>query len=69
MNNTKMKEYIVIDHRLKSKIESLFIIGECYMIKFKDLEDTFFFDTYSGLQEFVNTQDVKGFTIKKKRLF
>ena len=37
------------------------------MIKFKDLQDTFFFDTCSGIQEFVNIQACERFYDKELR--
>lgn len=66
INNT-----ILIDTRLKNKIESLMdssIDGnESYSVKFKDLNDTFWFNDQFKLQEFFNNQTVERFYDKELR--
>lgn len=46
---------IMIDRRMKSKIDSIYEYdnGAC-SIKFNDLNDTFWFNNRSDLQEFIN---------------
>ena len=52
-----MRASIIVDSRLKKNIESLYEYkgGSC-SIKFKDIDDTFWFDNREKLQEFVHVQ-------------
>ena len=63
-----MVNSIMIDTRLKNKIESMnmFDEGTC-CVKFKDLEDSFWFDNKEELQEFINEQDRERFYDKELR--
>ena len=58
-----MKEAVFIDTRLKSKIEYL---TNC-SVRFKDMDDTFWFETYEELQEFLSKQSVERFYDKELR--
>lgn len=49
-------ENVMIDRRLKRKVESLNEWKDAFSIKFKDLIDTFWFETVDQLQEFLNEQ-------------
>ncbi len=46
---------IVIDKRMKNKIESMYLYdkGVC-SVRFTDIEETFWFDSEGGLQEFLH---------------
>ena len=55
-----MRDYdttVIMDNRLKKNIESLYKYenGSC-SIKFKDINDTFWFNDKEELQDFVNNQ-------------
>jgi hypothetical protein len=56
---------ILIDARMKSKIESLMDWNNngqiCYSLKFKDIGDSFWFNDKNMLQEFFNNQSVERF--------
>ncbi|WP_125154526.1 hypothetical protein [Clostridium rectalis] len=55
MNKSNLK--VMIDSRLKKNIESLMIYENgCCSVKFKDIEDTFWFDKVEDLQEFMLIQ-------------
>ncbi|HCL4455202.1 TPA: hypothetical protein N2D10_003229 [Clostridium botulinum] len=55
MNKSNLK--VMIDSRLKKNIESLMTYENgCCSVKFKDIEDTFWFDTVGDLQEFMLSQ-------------
>jgi len=62
---------VMLDSRMNSKIEELIDLSQmdinCYSIKFKDLEDTFFFTTKFDLQEFLRKQEVERFYDKSLR--
>lgn len=67
-----MANSVMVDTRMKSKIESLMDLSEnknkqCYMVKFKDLQDAFFFGSKVEIQEFLNNQTVERFYDKKLR--
>lgn len=59
---------IIIDSRLKKNIESLYEYkgGSC-SVKFKDIDDTFWFNNYKELQEFVNNQAAERYYDKSLR--
>lgn len=59
---------IIIDSRLKKNIESLYEYkgGSC-LVKFKDIDDTFWFNNYKELQEFVNNQAAERYYDKSLR--
>ena len=59
---------VMVDTKLKNKIESMneYNKGVC-SIKFKDMDDTFWFNTKSELQEFLNKQSVERFWDKELR--
>ena len=59
---------IIIDSRLKKNIESLYEYkgGSC-SVKFKDIDDTFWFNNYKELQEFVNNQAAERYCDKSLR--
>lgn len=52
MNNN----IIVVDSRLRNKIESIYGGESWCSVKFKDLADTFWFNSVGELQEFLNVQ-------------
>lgn len=55
MNKSNLK--VMIDSRLKKNIKSLMTYkNDCYSVKFKDIEDTFWFDKIENLQEFMHSQ-------------
>ena len=59
---------IMIDSRLKSKIASKFEYeNNVYSIKFKDLEDTFWFKDKNDLYDFLNCQSRERFYDKSLR--
>lgn len=59
---------ILMDSRLKSKIEDCGEWNEnCYTVKFKDLDDAFFFSTQTELQLFLRNQEVERFYDKSLR--
>lgn len=63
---------VVIDRRLKSKIETIKDLSKddnntCYIVKFKDLEDSFYFESRDELQEFLHSQEVERFYDKSLR--
>lgn len=59
---------VSMDKRLKIKIESLIEWGnDVYSISFKDLNDTFWFNKKTDLQEFVKRQEVERFYDKQLR--
>ena len=62
---------ITIDSRLKSKIEELtdYSKGEnaCYMVRFKDLDDAFWFSNDSDLYKFMAEQVSERFYDKELR--
>lgn len=59
---------IMVDSKMKSKIESVNEFeGETCSIRFKDLEDTFWFKSIYDLQEFLNNQSVERFYDKSLR--
>lgn len=69
-----MKSSVMIDTRLKSKIEYLIDYSDlekqnnpCYSVEFKDLQDKFFFYDKNKLQEFLNIQTVERFYDKTLR--
>ena len=49
-------KYIVVNSKIKNKIESLKVLQGAYMIKFKDLTDVFLFNSLEQAQEFINVQ-------------
>lgn len=52
-----MKESIIIDSRLKKNIkEMMHYNNDCCSVKFKDLDDTFWFDNKYLLNNFLNNQ-------------
>lgn len=60
---------IVIDRRLKSKIEELAEWDEnVYYVRFKDLEDTFWFDDLNTLQDFLNQNSRERYYDKEVKL-
>lgn len=66
-----MKKSIIIDNRLKSKIESFSDWSKegnaSYSLKFKDIEDTFWFDNDTDLYNFLGKQIVERFYDKELR--
>lgn len=59
---------IFVDTRLKSKIENMIDYeNEVCSIKFKDLDDTFWFRNKVELQEFIRVQEVERFYEKELR--
>lgn len=62
---------ISIDKRLKSKIEELsdFSNGDnvCYSVRFKDVDDAFFFGSDAELYDFMNQQITERFYDKELR--
>lgn len=62
-----MKDGILIDTKLKSKIEDAYEMNGVYTIKFKDLQDAFWFDDKVDLQEFLNIQAKERYYDKKLR--
>ena len=59
---------VLVDSKLKRKIES--ISGKedvYYMVKFKDLDDTFWFSDYVEFQEFLNQQSRERYYDKEVR--
>lgn len=57
-----------VDSKMKSKIESLMEWeNDVYSIKFKDINDTFWFNDKITLQEFVRKQEVERFYDKSLR--
>lgn len=67
-----MKAKIIIDNRMKSKIEELIDCSEnenneCYSVRLKDIKDTFWFDDQGKLQEFLNNQTLERFYDKELR--
>lgn len=51
-----MTSSVMVDRKLKRKIESMEEFDGSYSVKFKDLVDTFWFNTADQLQEFLNVQ-------------
>lgn len=47
---------LIIDIKIKNKIESLTEFGGVYIVKFKGLIDTFWFESVEAVQEFMNVQ-------------
>ena len=46
---------IIIERKMKNKVESMYKHSDkAYSIKFKDLDDTFWFDSVVDLQDFLN---------------
>lgn len=63
-----MKKSILVDSRLKNKIETLHEFkNNCCSVKFTDLQDVFFFNDEYGLQEFLNIQARERFYDKELR--
>lgn len=67
-----MKNSVNIDSRLKSKILELMDLSPdentpCYCVKFKDLDDAFWFGDKIELQEFLHKQAVERFYEKELR--
>ena len=63
-----MNKSIIIDSRLKSKIEELMEWNEnYYSVKFKDLNDTFWFSDCIELQKFLHEQVSERFYDKSLR--
>jgi hypothetical protein len=66
-----MEKTILVDSRLKNKIETLMDCShdnnECYLVAFKDLEDSFWFDNITDIYEFLNKQTVERFYDKELR--
>ena len=58
---------IIIDIKLKNKIEAIEEISGAYVIKFNDLIDAFWFETTEQVQEFLNTQTKERFYDKELR--
>ena len=62
-----MLKNVMIDTRLKNKIETAYSIGGCYSIRFIDLVDTFWFNEIHELQDFLNIQSKERYYDKKIR--
>lgn len=63
-----MTTSVSVDTRLKSKIESMTEYNNgVYSINFKDIEDTFWFDSYEYMQNFLREQDSERFYDKELR--
>lgn len=63
-----MNNSVLVDNRMKSKIEELYEFNNnACMVKFKDLDDSFFFNDKYELQEFLNEQTVERFYDKELR--
>jgi hypothetical protein len=67
-----MNNSVIIDSRLKSKIEELMDSSPdentpCYSVRFKDLDDAFWFGDKIKLQEFLHNQAVERFYDKELR--
>ncbi len=62
-----MTNSVMVDTRLKRKIESMNELCGACSIKFKDLIDTFWFDTTDQLQEFLNVQQNERYFDKELR--
>lgn len=63
-----MKESIMVDTRLRHKIEGIYTLNGVCSIEFKDLQDAFWFNSKVELQEFVNVQSRERYYDKKLRL-
>jgi len=68
---SKSETSAIMDTRLKNRIESSIDwsrdSNESYSVKFKDLEDTFWFNSWDKLQEFLNNQVSERFYDKELR--
>lgn len=67
-----MKKMISVDSRIKSKIESLTDLSSsenniCYLLKFKDIDDTFIFGSDTELYDFMGRQISERFYDKELR--
>lgn len=63
-----MKKTILIDSRMKSKIEDIMEWkNDVCSVKFKDLDDTFWFNKHEELQEFIRNQEVERYYDKSLR--
>ena len=65
-----MSKIILVNPRLKNKIETLMDLSQdesCLMVKFKDLEDAFFFSSDAELQEFLRKQEAERFFDRELR--
>jgi hypothetical protein len=58
---------VMIDVRMKSKIESLTEWGKVCSVKFNDIHDTFWFSDKNMLQEFLHNQAAERFYDKELR--
>lgn len=47
---------VMIDTRLKRKVEKIYSLQGALTIRFKDIQDAFWFDNETELQEFLNVQ-------------
>ncbi|MFC0903784.1 hypothetical protein ACFHWD_03650 [Clostridium sp. MT-14] len=64
----RLKQKIIMDSRLKKNIESLYKYeNECCSVKFKDIDDVFWFNNITGIQEFLNNQAVERYYDKSLR--
>jgi hypothetical protein len=68
-----MKKSISVDSRIKSKIESLVDLSRdenniCYLVKFKDIDDTFIFGSDTDLYNFMGIQIRERFYDKELRI-
>jgi hypothetical protein len=63
-----MKIPVLMDSRMKSKIEDVMEWNnDVYSVKFKDLDDAFWFGSKVDLQEFLNNQAQERFYDKELR--
>lgn len=62
-----MTNGILIDTRLKSKIEDAYEINGVYTIKFKDIQDAFWFGDKVEFQDFLNIQAKERYYDKELR--
>jgi hypothetical protein len=63
-----MKIPVLMDSRMKSKIEDIMEWNnDVYSVKFKDLDDAFWFGSKVDLQEFLNNQAQERFYDKELR--
>lgn len=58
---------VMVDRKLKSKIEDMSELQGAFVIKFKDLSDSFWFSDKNEVQEFLNVQSRERYYDKQLR--